>query len=96
MGFVNQLNIKEISQFTGITLIPVSELFSKILGIVWLLTSIIFIITAYGFTFDKSWWIIAGVISVIISQLMIILYWRDAKAGTAANALICAGLIILF
>lgn len=95
MGFVNQLNIKKISQFTGVTLFPVSESLSKILGIVWLITALLFIITAAGFSLGKDWWSIIGIIAIVISQLLIIIYWKDAKAGTIANAILSAGIMIL-
>lgn len=88
MGFANQWHIKKFSQFTGITLFPVSENLSKIFGIFWLLAALLFIVSAVGFVIDKDWWRILGFASVIISQLLIIIYWKDAWAGTIPNVII--------
>ncbi|MBS1493319.1 MAG: hypothetical protein JST55_07410 [Bacteroidetes bacterium] len=96
MGFVNQWNIKKISQFTGVTLFPVSESLSKILGIVWLITALLFVIAATGFSFGKDWWSVIGIVAIIISQLLIIIYWKDAKAGTIANSIIFITAIAAF
>lgn len=94
MGFANQWNIKKFNQFTGITLFPVSENLSKIIGIIWLLTALLFIISAVGYVIEMDWWWIFGFASVIISQLLIIIYWKDAWAGTIPNVIIFIAAII--
>jgi len=94
MGFANLLNIKKFNQFTGITLFPVSENLSKIIGIIWLLTALLFIISAVGYVIEKDRWWIFGFASVILSQLLIIIYWKDAWAGTIPNVIIFIAAII--
>lgn len=94
MGFVNQWNLKKINQFTGITFFQVSENLSKFFGVLWLLTALVFIISAAGFLADKDWWTVIGLAAIIISQFLIIVYWKDARAGTIANIIILVVIVI--
>jgi NADH:ubiquinone oxidoreductase subunit K len=94
IGFASQWHIKGFNKFTGITTFPVSEKFSKILGIVWLLAALLFILSSIGFFANKNWWLMAGLISVIISQILIIIYWKDAWGGTIGNLIILIVIII--
>jgi len=96
LGFVNQWNVKKINQFTGVTLFSVPESLSKILGIAWLIAALLFVVTAIGFIADKNWWSILGIIAIIISQLLIIIYWKDAYAGTIANVIILVIAVVSF
>lgn len=45
---------------------------------------------------EKEWWWIIGAVAVILSQALIILYWRDAKFGTIANIILIVPIIIAF
>lgn len=94
MGFINQWNLKKITQFTGNTLFPVSENLSKFFGILWLLAALFFIISAAGFLANKDWWTVVGLIAIIISQFLIVVYWKDARAGTIVNIIILTVTII--
>lgn len=96
IGFVNQCNIKKIEQFKGITIFPVSESLSKTLGIVWLIAALLFVIAAAGFIAEKDWWSIIGLIAIIVSQILIVIYWKDAFAGTIANVIIFIVAIVSF
>jgi len=96
MGFVNQWGIKKFTQFTGVTLFPVSESLSKILGLAWLFTTLLFTAAAIGFLLQKDWWYSAGFAAVVISQLLIIIYWKDARAGTIANIIILGIAVVSF
>lgn len=62
-------------------------------AIIWLISSLLFLITALLFIFKIDSWQISLLISVIISQSLIIKYWRDARFGTIIN--IIAFIILL-
>lgn len=59
-----------------------------------LLGCMLFIATATGYYFDKAWWLITAVIAVILSEVLIILYWNEAKWGTLLNLIIVLSVIV--
>lgn len=80
LGFVKAFNLKDITALT----LPIS----KPLGIVWLIVTVFFLL--YGilyFTSSKYAWLV-GIITVIVSQMLIIYFWKDAKFGTIPNLII--------
>ncbi|WP_033960367.1 hypothetical protein [Psychroserpens jangbogonensis] len=79
MGFVGAFFSTEINkQILGI---------SKPIGSLWLITFILFIVTASQFLGNKKWFYMAFV-AVFISQILIILTWEEAKYGTLVNIII--------
>ncbi len=80
LGFVKAFQIGQISQLT--------KHISKPVGIAWLLSCLLFLLLSYlYFNSNKYWWAIAFV-SILLSQILIIAYWHDAKFGTIANLFI--------
>ncbi len=86
MGFVKSFGIIEINQLT--------QSISKPIGFLWLIASLLFIIVSILRLFNKDWWWIIATVAVIISQILIILSWQDAKYGTILNVFILVGIII--
>ena len=88
MGFAKAFNYADISQLTQ----PIS----KWAGAAWGLTTLLFSAVTLLFLLKKeSWWMIA-VVAVLLSQILILSSWQDAKYGTLANflitiAIVCAG-----
>lgn len=80
LGFVKGVGIKEVKELT----LPIS----KSMGVTWLLAAILLI--TYGILYlihSKYAWLV-GLLGVLISQILIILFWKDAKFGTFPNLLI--------
>jgi hypothetical protein len=80
LGFVKAFGLSEIKELT----LPIS----KPMGIVWLITTLLFLI--YGvmhFVNTKHAWLV-GIIAVIVSQVIIFYFWKDAKFGTLPNVII--------
>ena len=67
---------------------------SKTAGVFWLLAFIFFMISGIAFLAKADWWYIVSFIAVLLSTILIIYVWKDAKYGTLANAIILAGAII--
>ncbi|MEZ4990491.1 MAG: DUF6544 family protein [Saprospiraceae bacterium] len=82
MGFAKAFGLAELEQLT----LPISR--SK--GIWWLLAAIFILVSAALFFIRNSWWWLPGIVGVIVSQVLIILYWQDAKWGTIPNVLLLA------
>lgn len=88
LGFVKAFGISEVKQLT--------QAISKPFGIGWLLAFIFFTITAI-LLFMKSnvWWPYAF-IGIFFSQILIVVFWQDAKFGTILNIIILIVAIIGF
>lgn len=87
LGFLRAYDLAAIP-LSGRTLIPLSPRGSKLLGLGWLLAALL-LFGAAGLSLLQpgGWWAL-GVVALLTSQLLIILAWPDAKAGTAINLLL--------
>lgn len=74
----------------------ISQPISKPLGTLWLLAFALFMATlVLMLSYHVYWWII-GFLAVLISQTLIIVYWKDAKFGTILNIIILASAVIAY
>lgn len=90
LGFVKEFKLAQVDQLSGATLISLSNTAKKAAGAFWLVATILLTIaTALWWKDTDIWWIIGG-IGLVISQLLIILYWKDARFGTIANIIMLA------
>lgn len=78
-----------ISEFNAI-----SHPISKTFGIFWVLTFLLFAVTAILILVHSDYWWLSGFLALIISQLLIFNSWSDAKFGTIANAIILLATLI--
>ena len=86
MGFAKAFKLAQIEQLgTDI---------SKISGLVWFIVFILFVVTGIAFLAKAQWWYWLAIVTVIISTVLIVSFWRDAKFGTIPNVLIL--LVVLF
>ncbi len=96
LGFAKEWNLMSVSQLSGKTLLPFNENLSKFLGTLWLLPFLALMAVGLAFLWKKEWWMYLALISIIISQLLIVLYWPDAKAGTIPNVIIFVAIFLSF
>ena len=61
---------------------------SKIHGILWLGTTLLFLLTGLTFLFRPSWMYFPAIIAVIVSTFLIISVWKEAKFGMIPNTII--------
>ena len=61
---------------------------SKPLGILWFVAGFLFIIATALYLFKKDSWVYMALAALVLSQLLIINNWQEAKMGTAANVFI--------
>ena len=78
-----------ISEFNAIT-----QPISKTYGVVWFLVFLLFGVTVILKLIQSDYWWLSGFLAVILSQLLIINYWSDAKFGTLANLIILIAVLI--
>jgi len=80
MGFSKAFGYGNIQQLT--------KFISRPVGILWLSAAVLFIISAILFAVKKdSWWMV-GIPAVLLSQVLLILAWHDAKYGTVINIIL--------
>lgn len=80
LGFVKGFGIKEVKELT-LTI-------SKPMGFVWLSAAILFLIFGVLYLQNSKYAWLAGLIAVVISQILVLIFWKDAKFGTIPNILI--------
>jgi hypothetical protein len=80
MGFVKAFGLAPLDMLT--------LSISKRSGRLWLLAAFLFILTAVIVLLNWNWWWIVSVPAILLSQILIIRYWQDAKFGTLANLII--------
>jgi hypothetical protein len=85
LGFIKAFELATVNELTQNTIIPLGTGLVKIMGICWLIASLLFIISAATYLLKKDWWWMIAAGAVLLSQWLIILYWPDAKFGTIAN-----------
>lgn len=69
---------------------------SKPFGLLWLLAFILFGITTFAYALKWNFWWLLALISVLISQLLIIAFWKDARFGSIANAIVLIAAVVGF
>ena len=90
LGFIREWRLAELEGMSGETLFSIPAAVSRLLSIFWLLTCIAFLISAAAVLLHQGWWWKLMIASVFLSQILIIIYWPDARYGTIANIAIIA------
>ncbi len=85
-GIVHLLGF--LSAFGNKGFFPLAKEISKPVGSLWLLVTILFVMTILLYVFKNSTWVYLSIITVIISQILILMNWQDAKFGTIPNIMI--------
>lgn len=80
MGFMKAFGFAEIPQL--------SLRFSKSEGLLWLAIALLFVIVGVLFLTKNNLWFWIAIVAVLISQILIIINWQDAKFGTIANLIV--------
>lgn len=88
MGFMKAFRLAELSQLR--------QDISRLSGVLWLLATILFILTAGAFLLKREWWWMIAAPALVVSQILIILSWSDARFGTIANVIILIPSIAAF
>lgn len=80
MGFLKAYQLTELSKY--------SINISRFQGIFWLLSGILFIASGLFTLLKFAWWPFVVITAIVISQILIIIDWPDAKFGTILNVLL--------
>jgi len=80
MGFVKAYDIAQLPDFT------VS--IQKTSGFFWLMATLMLLTAGIGFLRNDSWWSWLAIVSVLLSMILIIAVWKEAKYGMIPNVII--------
>jgi len=86
LGFVKAFNLAEVSQLT--------QHISKSAGTAWLLAAVLLLAGGVLFLLRAEYWWLAAAPGFFLSQVLIVIFWTDAKFGTIANILILFPIIV--
>jgi hypothetical protein len=88
MGFAKAYNYGNITQIT--------KDISKTNGLLWFFVAILFVAATILFLLKKESWPYSAVVAAVISQILIITVWKDAKFGTIVNIIVLVVAIISY
>ncbi|AEV34402.1 hypothetical protein Oweho_3453 [Owenweeksia hongkongensis DSM 17368] len=80
IGFLRAFNLINTS------ILP--EDISRSVGLLWLFAGVLFLVSMGGHAYGFYWWFQLAVLAVILSQVLIIMMWKDSKFGTIPNCII--------
>jgi hypothetical protein len=80
MGFAKAFSYRNITQL--------SKNISKPSGVFWLLTALLFTAAVVLLLMKKESWPMIAIIASLLSQILIITVWKDARFGTFVNIII--------
>src|SRR5664279_5279384 len=80
LGFVKAYRLADVPQL--------SRDISKSVGLLWLLTSLLFLAAMSAYFFNMNWWWMIAAAALVLSQTLIVMSWQDAKFGSIANIMI--------
>jgi hypothetical protein len=63
-------------------------------GAVWLAAGLAFMLCAVMYRSGSRFWWIVGAVAIVVSQVLIMRQWSDAKAGTLANLIIALPVVL--
>ncbi|MEB8330512.1 hypothetical protein OO009_14210 [Flavobacteriaceae bacterium KMM 6897] len=87
-GFLKAFGLSEFN--------AISQPISKPFGIIWLLSFMLFAVAGFLLSMQSNYWLIFGIIAAMLSQFLIISYWKDAKFGTILNLAILISTLLAY
>lgn len=94
LGFLKAWELAGVPQLSGRTIVPLSPTGVRIVGALWAATALALTAAALLRALDRdAWWLVAAP-ALVLSQLLIVLQWHDAWAGTIANVLLAVAVAV--
>ena len=88
LGFLKGFQILELKEFTA----PMN----KSMGLIWLGAFLILITAGIFYVVEHPHWWLFACIGILVSQILIFIFWTDAKFGSVPNILILIVAFIAF
>jgi hypothetical protein len=87
---------EDVSRQPNILLTNASDPVVWALGAVWLLAALSFVVAGVGVLRRSDWWPVAGVVAIVVSLPVTILWKDDAVIGLVLNGVLLAGLAVWY
>jgi hypothetical protein len=94
LGFLKPWKLAALPQLSGRTLVPLSDVTGRAVGLLWLVAALVLLGAAVLLVARSELWWLAGIAGLALSQALIVFQWSDAKAGTVANVLIAVAVVV--
>jgi hypothetical protein len=66
---------------------------TRVVGLFWLLAAVTFVFAASGVALRQSWWPVVTTIIIMVSLMLCVVGWPEARVGVFVNLLIAALLL---
>ncbi|HSU29118.1 MAG TPA: hypothetical protein VLJ68_12105 [Chitinophagaceae bacterium] len=63
------------------------------MGILWLAVCLLFLAAGVGYLLELDWWHYCGISAIVLSQVLIITDWKEARWGTLINIVLLSVII---
>jgi hypothetical protein len=94
MGPAEIWGVANLPELTGTPSVDLGETAATVVAVAWLVALGVLVAAGWGILARRSWWRPAAIVGVIISQLVIVVWWADAATGTIPNLLILTALLV--
>lgn len=88
LGFLSAFKLARVPALTARTLFALPGVWARIMGLAWFFTCVILLGAALLLVLGEEFWWWVGGVGILLSQVLVIYAWPDAKAGTFANGLL--------
>jgi len=88
LGVATAFGWAELPQLTQ----PISPIF----GVMWLLAALLFFAAAVALFVWPRWWWAIGACAILVSMVLVVHFWSDAKFGAVANVVLLIGVVFGF
>lgn len=85
MGLAKAFGLAELAELTQ----PIS----RPVGLLWLAAALLLLATAGVWIIRPRWFVPLALVALVVSQVVIILSWRDARFGTIGNLILAGGIV---
>jgi hypothetical protein len=85
MGFVKAFELARVT--------ALAQPISRPIGVLWALAAVLFGWAALALVFGSDRWWMPAAAAVVLSQILIVMHWHDARFGTIANVLVLLAVI---
>ncbi len=93
-GFLKAWNLAALPQLTGRTLVPLTPGTARAAGVLWLAVAMAFVAGAGMRMLHRDTWGGLALLAIAVSQVLVVLHWHDAWAGTIPNMLLAVVALI--
>lgn len=94
LGFVKAFGLAEVPQLRGATLFALGPGWQRPIGALWLVAGVAVIGAASLYLVSAAGWWRLGLAAAIVSQVLIVYAWPDAKVGTLPNVVLAIAVLV--